>query len=233
VIGRLGPAGRQQEMGPPIAPLRVGVVTPGGQGWTDFEARLQMTPWAWDLRVLVTPSEGPRAAESIARAVRDHSGHADLVVVTRGGGSGVTAAYDTGVVPAAICQADCPVIVAVGHHDDFPVAETVAWRREATPTAAAVTLDRVLAAQRDDLARALASAVDDAQRHLAAVTRRLEDTWSGFQTDLQRLTAPAAGPVVAIPPVMPAPPRPALLVVAVAALMTVLVVGVIVLAVTK
>ena len=39
-------------MGTPVAPLKVGVVTPGGQGWDDFEARLAMTPWAWDLRVL-------------------------------------------------------------------------------------------------------------------------------------------------------------------------------------
>ncbi len=86
VIGSLGLAERQRAMGTPVAPLRVGVVTPGGQGWDDFEARLAMTPWAWDLRVLITPSEGPTAPESIARAIRTHSSHVDLMVVTRGGG---------------------------------------------------------------------------------------------------------------------------------------------------
>ena len=82
VIAKLGLAERQRGMPTPVAPLRVGVVTPGGQGWEDFEARMRMTPWAWDLRVLLTPSEGPRAAESVEsghprpqRPGRRHGGH--------------------------------------------------------------------------------------------------------------------------------------------------------------
>src|ERR1700722_16208644 len=179
VIGSLGLAERQRSMGTPIAPLRVGIVTPGGQGWDDFEARLAMTPWAWDLRVLITPSEGAAAPESIARAIRSHSPHVDLMVVTRGGGLGVTTAYDTGVVATSVCQAACPVIVAVGHNGDSPVAEKVAWRREATPSLAAVALDRLVSAQRDDLARELAAAVADAEHLLAGQTRQLEEAWSG------------------------------------------------------
>jgi hypothetical protein len=77
------------------------VVTPLGQGWEDFEARLDMTPWAWDIRVLITLSEGQGAPEVIARSIRVHSPGVDLMVVTRGGGSGVTAAYDTAVVAAS------------------------------------------------------------------------------------------------------------------------------------
>jgi len=84
------------------------VVTPLGQGWEDFEARLAMTPWAWDIRVLTPLSEGQGAPEVIARAIRAHSLGVDLLVVTRGGGSGVTAAYDTAVVATAVCQAACP-----------------------------------------------------------------------------------------------------------------------------
>jgi exodeoxyribonuclease VII large subunit len=198
VIRRVGLGERQRAMGTPIAPRRVGVIAPAGQGWADFEARLRMSPWAWDLRVLIAPSEGPHAPESIARAVREHSSQVDGVVVTRGGGAGVTTAYDTGVVASAICQAACPVMVAVGHHDDSPVAETVAWRREATPTAAAaVTLDRMIAAQRDDLAREMTAAVDDAARLLDGLARQLETLWAGFQGDVERLAYSRPVPVVA------------------------------------
>jgi exonuclease VII large subunit len=96
MIRRLGLGERQRAMGTPIAPRRVGVITPAGHRWADFEARLQMTPWAWDLRVLIAPREGPHAPESIARAVREHSSQVDELVVTRGGGAGVTAAYTPG-----------------------------------------------------------------------------------------------------------------------------------------
>ena len=197
VIGSLGLAERQRAMGTPVAPLRVGVVTPGGQGWDDFEARLAMTPWAWDVRVLITPSEGPTAPESIARAIRNHSPHVDLMVVTRGGGLGATTAYDTGVVATSVCQAACPVIVAVGHNGDSPVAEKVAWRREMTPSLAAVALDRLLSAQCDDLARELAAAVADAEQLLAGQTRQLEDAWSGCRIELERVGAARGLPAAA------------------------------------
>ena len=197
VIGRLGLAERQRAMGTPVAPLRVGVVTPGGQGWEDFEVRLAMTPWAWDLRLLITPSEGPTAAESIARAIRTYSPHVDLMVVTRGGGAGATTAYDSGVVATSVCQAACPVIVAVGHHGDSPVAEKVAWRIEATPSLAAVALDRLLSAQCEDLARELARSVADAEQLLAVQTRQLEEEWTYCRIELERLAAGAVHLVAA------------------------------------
>ena len=164
-------------------------MTPGGQGLEDFETRLRMTPWAWDLRVLLTPGEGPRAWESVSRAVRALSGQVDVIVITRGGGAGVTTAYDSPSVAFAVCQASCPVIVAVGHASDTTVAEQVAWRRESTPTAAAVTLDRVLAAQRDDLAREMAAAFEDAQQLLRRVSEQLEGEWTEFRLDIERYAA--------------------------------------------
>jgi exodeoxyribonuclease VII large subunit len=188
-IAGLGLADAQHAMPTPVAPLRVGVVTPLGQGWEDFEARLAMTPWAWDIRVLITPSEGAAAPEVVARAIRAHSPEVDLLVITRGGGPAATAAYDAAVVATAVCQAACPVIVAVGHNADSPVAEKVAWRHEATPTAAAVTLDRILAAQRDALAANLAAAVTGAEQFLAEQTRQLEETWNECRVDLERLAA--------------------------------------------
>jgi exodeoxyribonuclease VII large subunit len=189
VVHKLGLADRQRSLATPVAPLRIGIVTPGGQGWEDFAARMRMTPWAWDLWVLFTPSEGPRAAESVGRAVRIFSAQVDVVVITRGGGSGVTAAYDSPSVALSVCQSSCPVIVAVGHASDTTVAEQVAWRRESTPTAAAVTLDRMMAAQRDDLAREMTAAIDDAHQLVGVASRELESEWTAFRLDMERYTA--------------------------------------------
>jgi exodeoxyribonuclease VII large subunit len=198
VVHKLGLADRQRNLPTPVAPLRIGIVTPGGQGWEDFAARMRMTPWAWDLRVLFTPSEGLRAAESVGRAVRTLSAELDVVVITRGGGSGVTAAYDSPSVALSVCQSSCPVIVAVGHASDTTVAEQVAWRRESTPTAAAVTLDRMLAAQRDDLVKEMTAAVDDADQLVRIASRELETEWMAFRLDLERCTAHTARASTAI-----------------------------------
>jgi exodeoxyribonuclease VII large subunit len=192
VIHKLGLAYRQRGLATPVAPLRVGIVTPGGQGWEDFVARMRMTPWAWDLRVFFSPSEGPRAAESVGRAVRTLSAQIDVLVITRGGGSGATAAYDSPSVALSVCQSSCPVIVAVGHASDTTVAEQVAWRRESTPTAAAVILDRMLAIQKDDLAKEMTGAVDDAEQLVRTASRELEGEWTGFRLDVERYAAHSA-----------------------------------------
>jgi exodeoxyribonuclease VII large subunit len=192
VIHKLRLADRQRNLPTPLAPLRIGIVTPGGQGWEDFAARMRMTPWALDLRVLFTSSEGLRAAESVGRAVRTLSAQVDVVVITRGGGSGVTAAYDSPSVALSVCQSSCPVIVAVGHASDTTVAEQVSWRRESTPTAAAVTLDRMLAAQRDDLVKEMTAAVDDAEELVRIASRELESEWTAFRLAMERYTAHTA-----------------------------------------
>lgn len=98
-------------------------------------AVLERTPWAWQLRVLAVASEGPAAPAEIAHAVASLA-CVDLVVVTRGGGSGVTAAYDSFEVAAAVCSCPVPVLVAVGHSRDASVADDCAFRTVSTPTAA-------------------------------------------------------------------------------------------------
>jgi hypothetical protein len=73
----------------------------------------------------------------------------------------------------------------------------VAWRHEATPTAAAVTLDRMIAAQRDDLAREMTAAVDDAAQLLDGLARQVGTLWAVFQGDVERLAYSRPVPVVA------------------------------------
>jgi exodeoxyribonuclease VII large subunit len=87
-------------------------------------------------------SAGPELAVAIARAGRLP---VDVVVVARGGGSIEDLwAFNTETVARAIAACGRPVISAVGHETDFTIADFVADRRAATPTAAAemVTADR-------------------------------------------------------------------------------------------
>jgi len=153
---------RQKTLRPGPCPLRVAVVAPAGRGSEDFCAILAASPWAWQLQVLEVPSEGTAAPAAIAAAI-GRVGGCDLVVVARGGGDAVTAAYDTYEVAAAVCACPAPVVVAVGHHADASVADACAWASRATPTAAGELCVGLL--ERADAAlTAAGSAVADAAR---------------------------------------------------------------------
>jgi hypothetical protein len=64
------------------------------------------------------------------------------------------------------------------------VAERVAWRRESTPTAAAVILDPMLAIQKDDLVKEMTGAGDDAEHLVRSASREPEGEWTGFRLDV-------------------------------------------------
>ena len=48
----------------------------------------------------------------------------------------MTTAYDAFEVAAAVCASPVPVVMAVGHSADASVADEMAWKSVATPTAA-------------------------------------------------------------------------------------------------
>ncbi|MDQ6944807.1 MAG: hypothetical protein M3256_00750, partial [Actinomycetota bacterium] len=134
-LAAAGLLGRQAVLRPPRCPLRVGVVAPPGKGLEDFLEVLGRSPWAWTVRVVTVTTEGPDAPPSIAAAIA-RLRRADLVVVTRGGGSAAVAAYDSFEVCRAVCASPAPVIVAVGHSSDASLADECAFASAATPTAA-------------------------------------------------------------------------------------------------
>ena len=157
------------------------------------------------------PVQGEAAAPAIAQAIR-RAGSLDVeaVVVARGGGSIEDLwAFNTEVVARAIVACPKPVISAVGHEADVTIADFVADRRVATPTAAAVLvageraklLERLddlairlwrcvranlgAAAQRlDDLSGALRRT--DPRRRLVDLRRRVRDLRTGLRQSFQR-----------------------------------------------
>jgi exodeoxyribonuclease VII large subunit len=193
-----GLLGRQRLLEPAPCPLRVGVVAPAGQGLADLVRVLEATPWAWQVRVVTVASEGPSAPGEIARAITG-LGRADLVVVTRGGGAGVTVAYDTYEVAAAVCACPAPVIVAVGHSSDASVADDCARWAVATPTAAGELCAQLVEGADTtivDLGREIVGQsrrrLQDADREVAAVESSIADSRARLDAALVREERSAA-----------------------------------------
>ncbi|MFW6253458.1 MAG: exodeoxyribonuclease VII large subunit [Chitinivibrionales bacterium] len=86
------------------------------------------------------PVQGDSAPAAIVDAIRNMNeyGHANCLIVGRGGGSIEDLwAFNDEKVARAIYESDIPVISAVGHEIDFTIADFVADVRAPTPSAAA------------------------------------------------------------------------------------------------
>ncbi len=111
-----------------------------GAGGTDFIERLERSGHDWDLDIVEVPMGGSDAGSKMASALTSRTADdaVDVIVLCRGGGSPAELApFDSEELARAIVESSKPVVVAVGHHTDRHVADLVAFRSCATPTAAA------------------------------------------------------------------------------------------------
>ena len=93
-----------------------------------------------DILLYPTKVQGDGAAEEIARNIARANQREDLdvLIIGRGGGSIEDLwAFNEEIVVRAIFESRLPVISSVGHETDVTLADFVADRRAATPTAAA------------------------------------------------------------------------------------------------
>ena len=165
----------------PLLPQCVGVVTSSsGAAWHDMTRVWQRRQVG--MRVLLAPAtvQGDRAPEEIVAAIElvNLHGRADVLIVGRGGGSREDLwAFNDERVARAISNSRIPVISAVGHEIDITVADLIADRRAATPTAAA----EVVAPARTDLLRRLSAAAGRAEfavdRQVRQARARLQDNF--------------------------------------------------------
>jgi exodeoxyribonuclease VII large subunit len=124
----------------PRFPRRIVVVTsPSGAAVRDL---LQVIGRRWSAtEILIAPTkvQGAGAAEEIVAAI-ELAGRvlgAELVIVTRGGGSLEDLwAFNEEIVVRAIVASRLPVISAVGHEIDLTIADLAADRRALTPSEA-------------------------------------------------------------------------------------------------
>ena len=140
----------------PRYPDTIGVVTsPVGAAVRDI-VKVLRARWP-GIRIVLAPVkvQGEGAAAEIAAAIErfDRWGGADLLIVGRGGGSIEDLwAFNEEVVVRAIAAARTPIISAVGHEVDTPLADHAADVRAATPSNAAEIAVRDVAAVRRQVA---------------------------------------------------------------------------------
>lgn len=120
---------------------RIGVVTSrSGAVVRDIITTVSRRFPGVDILLYPTKVQGEGAAEEIARniALANQRDDLDLLIIGRGGGSIEDLwAFNEEIVVRAIFESRLPVISSVGHETDVTLADFVADRRAATPTAAA------------------------------------------------------------------------------------------------
>lgn len=121
---------------PPFA-QRIGVITSAtSDAWADFQ-RHSITKFPlMELYLADVFVQGPKAVNSILRAISIMQQQPiDVLVLTRGGGSlEDLAAFNDEQVVRAIASSNIPTLVGVGHEKDVSIADLVADVRASTPT---------------------------------------------------------------------------------------------------
>lgn len=124
----------------PKYPQRIGVVTARtGAAIRDIITTIKRRYPYCEVLVFSTLVQGDLAADQIVRQIR-HSQQFDIdtLIIGRGGGSIEDLwPFNEEVVAREIYACEIPIISAVGHEIDWTIADFVADKRAATPTAAA------------------------------------------------------------------------------------------------
>lgn len=149
----------------PHFPKQVGVITsPSGAAVRDVLSALRRRFPGLPVVIYPVLVQGDGAAEQIRKAleVAGRRADCDVLLLVRGGGSlEDLMAFNDESVARAIVASPIPVVTGIGHEVDFTIADFVADRRAATPTAAAelvspdgIELTKMLAALEQNLAAA-------------------------------------------------------------------------------
>ena len=158
----------------PSYPATIGIIT-SGTGAALQDIRNILSRRAPHVNIVVRPTlvQGKEATEDIVTAIQEFSqwGGADILIVSRGGGSIEDLwCFNEESVARAIADCPVPVISAVGHETDFTISDFAADVRAPTPSAAAEIASPPL----DDLLAYL----NEAERRITeAVGRRIEIAW--------------------------------------------------------
>lgn len=162
----------QSRLTPPPFPFIVGLISaPGSRAESDFRHQLETRGFSGELLFCPAASQGeatPVEVESALSRLTDD--RADIIVLTRGGGSAADLRwFDDPRIAYAIARCPIPVVAAIGHHDDTCVAEMVCFHREKTPTAAADFVLDIFKHTRDRLKAAAAALAGTLDRRLETV----------------------------------------------------------------
>ena len=124
-------------------PERIGIIT-SRNGAVIHDILNNLGRFGFKVSLVDARVEGPEAVESLLRAIKIlKQVPLDVLIVARGGGSmEALQAFDNEKLVRALVDFPVPVIAAIGHHQDVPLAALAADGHVSTPTAAANLLNR-------------------------------------------------------------------------------------------
>jgi len=143
-LAREGLLERNRSLAFPALPLRVGLITSlGSDAEKDVLKTLRESGFAFQVVVHGARVQGPYTEASVLNALdwfRERAHEFDVVLICRGGGSRTDLAwFDSEALGRAVATFPIPVVIGIGHEQDFSVLDHVGWRAK-TPTAAAQLL---------------------------------------------------------------------------------------------
>lgn len=162
----------------PYPPKKIALIASGeSAAYADFLKVLQARWGGVTIEHYDTQVQGEAAIEQISTAIQAANSHAepaDVLVITRGGGSAEDlAVFNTEQVTREVAASRIPTLVAIGHEVDTSLAELAADQRASTPSNAAelLTPDReqvleYLATTRRGLSQALYTQLGTMQTRL-------------------------------------------------------------------
>ena len=162
----------------PTLPTRIGIITsPRGAALHDVRVTLARRAPALPLILYPTLVQGADAPAAIAAALAAAIGRAecDLLLLVRGGGSLEDLwAFNDEALARQIAGSPIPIIAGIGHETDVTIADLVADRRAATPTAAAELASAGWFAARTHVAQLGSDLTSQMRRNLQQRMQRLD-----------------------------------------------------------
>jgi len=180
----------------PAFPRRIGVVTSlQAAALRDVLTTLARRNPSIPLVIYPSQVQGEGAAEQLAAAIATAARRmeCDVLILCRGGGSieDLWAFNDEGLA-RAIHACPIPVLTGIGHETDFTIAEFVADRRAATPTAAAELAAPARAELLAGLRQFRQSLLRQMQFALDTRAQRVDSLVGRLQSPADRLAASSA-----------------------------------------
>jgi exodeoxyribonuclease VII large subunit len=171
----------------PAMPRRIAIITsPTGAAVRDVLHILARRFPPATVLVMPTPVQGAAATESIVAALDNASrrGDADVVILTRGGGSIEDLwCFNDERVARAIRRCAIPVITGIGHEIDFTIADFAADLRAPTPSGAA----ELVVPDRRTLLAALEATEHRMRRFMGQLLGRAQERYSNLAQRLSRV----------------------------------------------
>ncbi|MFB3100894.1 MAG: exodeoxyribonuclease VII large subunit [Gammaproteobacteria bacterium] len=184
----------------PTMPKTIGVITsPTGAAIRDILSVLKRRYPAGNIIVYPVAVQGDGAAEQITTMLKtaEERNECDVIILSRGGGSIEDLwAFNNETLARAIFDCSVPVVSGIGHEIDFTIADFVADKRAATPSAAAelvspdqMHVKQTLFLQQNRLIQILQTTLSTLKQNISHLAKRLPHPATQLQNNAQRLDA--------------------------------------------